>query len=252
VHVLADVGLFSRAGGIILSRWAHYLAGITWIGLLYYFNFIQGPAFAALEAGSRTDAIAKLVPRALWWFRWAAALTVLSGFFILGFQDDFKSGYFKSAPGISISSGILLGLIMFLNVWGVIWRNQKIVIANAQGVQAGREADPSAPSAARKALLASRTNTVFSIPLIFFMGATSHFVGGNLGFNGFSTAESSHRAIYFVILLVLAAFFELNGLGLLGGFEAAPHRWYVEKHRDTIITGFALMVVLYVVWVILF
>ena len=87
--------LFSQNGGIFLSRYAHYLAGITWIGLLYYFNFVQTPAFATFDAPARTEAISKLVPRALWWFRWAAVFTVLSGFFILGFQENFDGDYMK-------------------------------------------------------------------------------------------------------------------------------------------------------------
>ena len=79
MHVLlASWPLFHRVGGIILSRWAHFLAGITWIGLLYYFNFVQTPAFAAFEAGPRNEAFAKLVPRAMWWFRYGA-LSTLSG-----------------------------------------------------------------------------------------------------------------------------------------------------------------------------
>src|SRR5438309_5743698 len=167
--------LFHRVGGVILSRWAHFLAGITWIGILYYFNFVQVPSFAAFEAGSRTEATAKLVPRALWWFRWGAMLTLLSGISILAFQDQFKGSYFKTPSGISIATGILLALIMFANVWFVIWPAQKRVIANAENVLAGREADPAAPGFARRGLLASRTNTLFSIPMLFFMGATSHF-----------------------------------------------------------------------------
>ena len=88
--VLANVPIFQRVGGIILSRWAHFLAGITWIGILYYFNFVQVPSFAAFDAGARTEATAKLVPRALWWFRWGAMLTLLSGISILAFQDQFR------------------------------------------------------------------------------------------------------------------------------------------------------------------
>ena len=69
--------IFTKLGGIVLSRWFHVLAGVTWIGLLYYFNFVQTPALAGFEAGSRTEVQAKLLPRALWWFRWGAALTLL-------------------------------------------------------------------------------------------------------------------------------------------------------------------------------
>jgi uncharacterized membrane protein len=248
MEILADVAIFTRNGGILLSRWGHYLAGVTWIGLLYYFNFVQAPAFAELDAGSRTDAVSKLVPRALWWFRWGALLTVLFGISILGFQDEFNSEYFKSAPGISISTGILLALIMFANVWGIIWRNQKIVIASAQRVAAGGEADPAAAAAGRKGTLASRTNTLFSIPMLFFMGATSHFVGAA----GFDASDSGHRGAYMGISFVIIALLELNALGVLGGTGPAPTRKYLETHRDTIIAGFVLTAILYILFDLFF
>ena len=98
------IGL-GRALGIAGSRWVHLLAGITWIGLLYYFNFVQTPSFATFEAGSRTEAVGKLVPRALWWFRMAAALTFVTGILILGFQDEFHADYFKTFSGMSIFAG---------------------------------------------------------------------------------------------------------------------------------------------------
>src|SRR3972149_2643648 len=102
--------IFDNYGLNFLARWAHVLAGITWIGLLYYFNFVQVPAFAALDAGARNQAVDKLGSRALWWFRWAALATFLFGLLIglipeFG-QDDgsfLVSGYFKSAPGIAIA-----------------------------------------------------------------------------------------------------------------------------------------------------
>jgi uncharacterized membrane protein len=243
--ILADVAIFTRDGGIMLSRWGHYLAGVTWIGLLYYFNFVQVPAFATFEAAGRTEAIAKLVPRALWWFRWGAVLTLLFGLSILGFQDQFNGDYFKSAPGISISIGILLAVIMFLNVWLVIWPAQKIVIANAQGnLPAG--ADPAA--AGRKGLLASRTNALFSIPMLFFMGATSHFVGQA----GFDASDSGKRGMFMGISFLIIAVLELNALGVLGGRGPSPMRKYLETHRDTIIAGFVLAAILYILFQVSF
>src|SRR6185295_1151190 len=120
-----------RAGLAFTSRWLHILVGITWIGLLYYFNLVQVPAFAAMSAGSRTEAIEILAKRALWWFRWAAVATVLTGLMIMGFTKDYFDNFGKSPNGLSISTGVLIALIMFVNVWGIIWRNQKIVIASA-------------------------------------------------------------------------------------------------------------------------
>jgi len=244
--MLATIELLTRTGGIILSRWGHYIFGVTWIGLLYYFNFVQTPALATFEAGPRVELQRKLLGRALWWFRWGAMLTVLTGFMILGFQKDFNATYMKTGPGISISTGILFGLIMWANVWLVIWPNQKIVIANAERIAGGAEADPAAAPAARKAALASRTNTLFSIPLLFFMAATSHFAFV------FNTQNGSHRAIYYVILLVIVLFFELNALGVLGGYAPSPTRKFLDDHRKTIYAGLAVWLVLMVVWQILF
>ena len=235
--------LFTRDGGVFLSRYAHYLAGITWIGLLYYFNFVQTPAFATFDAPARTEAISKLVPRALWWFRWAAVFTVLSGFFVLYFQRDFENNYFQRPSGISIATGALLGLIMLANVWGVIWRNQKTVIRSAQGVGAGGAALPEAADAGRRAGLASRTNTVFSIPLLFFMAFTSHLAPH---YNGGNPVEGSKRLLYWLPVLVVIALFELNGLGVIGGIGQSGTKKYLETHRAAIITGFVLAALFYI------
>src|SRR3954466_3601832 len=196
---LADVIIIiSRDGGAFLSRWLHVVVGITWIGLLYYFNFVQVPAFAEMEAAARNNAVDKLASRALWWFRWAAVATVLSGLLILGFQDQLDDmDYFKTSQGMAIAVGILLALTMFVNVWGIIWRNQKTVIANARNVQAGGEPDPAAAEAGRRALLASRQNTIFSPPVGVFMGGASHFPYDAPDTSG------SHRAIYWLIMLVV-------------------------------------------------
>jgi uncharacterized membrane protein len=233
--------LFTRDGGIFLSRYAHYLAGITWIGLLWYFNFVQTPAFATFDAPARTEAISILVPRALWWFRWAAVFTVLSGFFILGFQDQFDGDYFKSPPGISISTGALLGIIMLANVWGVIWRNQKTVIASARGVREGQAADPAAADAGRRAALASRTNTVFSIPLLFFMAFTGHLAGR---FGG-ADVDGSKRLMWWIPVLIVIVLAELNALGVIGGIGQGPTKRYLEKHQNAILTGAILAAVFY-------
>jgi uncharacterized membrane protein len=242
VHVLlASWPLFHRVGGVILSRWAHFLAGVTWIGILYYFNFVQVPSFAAFDAGSRTEATAKLVPRALWWFRWGAMLTLLSGISILAFQDQFNGDYWKTPSGVSIATGILLALVMFSNVWFVIWPHQKKVIANAENVLAGGQADPAAAASARKGLLASRTNTLFSIPMLFFMAATSHFAPLH------TSATSGKRGAFLGIVVVTTAIFELIALGVFGT-EPGGLRAYLDQHRNTIIAGFAYAALLIVLF----
>jgi len=240
----AAVEIFTQEGGVFLSRWAHYLAGVTWIGLLYYFNFVQVPTFAEFEAGTRTEAIRKLVPRALWWFRYGALLTVLSGFLILVFQDQTEGDYFKTTPGISISVGILLGLIMFANVWLVIWPNQKILIANAEGLAAGNEALPNAAAAARKAACASRTNALFSIPMLFFMGATSHFAGN------YENGEGGQRAIYWALVVLIVVVFQ--AIALTAPAVGKPQAWHIDQHRNTIIAGFVLSAVLILLFEVLF
>lgn len=234
--------IFTDVGAEMLARWGHYLAGVTWIGLLYYFNFVQTPAFAEFDAPARNEAFSKLVPRALWWFRWGAVLTVLSGLMILAVKPDIDNygDYFKSPSGISISVGALLAIIMFLNVWGIIWRNQKIVIANARNVLAGNEADPAAAVAARKAATASRTNTFFSIPMLFFMGATSHF---------FSSGEfdsSDNRAVFWLVVIVLVAIVE--GIAIAAPAVGKPQAWHIDKHKNTIIGGFVFAIVLYLLF----
>src|SRR4030088_2175625 len=137
------VNIFDREPGLaFLARWAHVLVGITWIGLLYYFNFVQVPAFAEMDPAARANAMDKLAWRALGWFRWGSVLTVLTGLMILGFNEQFKNSYFKTAPGISIATGILLALTMFGNVWSIIWPKQRAVTGNARPTPSGGAAAP--------------------------------------------------------------------------------------------------------------
>jgi uncharacterized membrane protein len=235
--------IFEEYGVEFLMRYAHVISGITWIGLLYYFNFVQVPSFAAFEAGARNEALAKLAPRALWWFRWGAMSTLAFGLLLWILQEQYDADYLKTPPGMSILTGILFALIMFSNVWFVIWPAQKRVIANAENVLAGREADPGVPPLARKAACASRTNTLLSIPMLFFMVATSHFAGG------FEPAEGGSRAVWWVIVLVVAAAIEVNALR--SPAVGKPEAFYIDDHKNTIIAGFGLLIVLYVIWELL-
>jgi uncharacterized membrane protein len=249
---LADVIIIiSRNGGAFVSRWLHVIVGITWIGLLYYFNFVQVPAFGEMEAAARNNAVDKLASRALWWFRWAAAATVVTGLLILLIQKDgdksqlFSGDYFKSVPGMAIATGVLFGLTMFFNVWLVIWPKQKLVIANARNVQAGGEADPSAAAAGRKALLASRMNTIFSLTMLMFMVGTSHFfLPGKFQF----APSGSDRALYWGVAVVIWLFLELSALGVIGGTKPGGLNAMFDTHQAAIITGFVLVVVYYAVF----
>ena len=169
--------LLSYAGFIFLVRWAHFLAGITWIGLLYYFNFVQGPFLAQVsEAATKKDVTTKLLPRALWWFRWGAMFTVIMGL-IMYFNFMHERGgasWLSTQQGVSISIGGLLGIIMWYNVWFIIWPNQKLIIAAAEQGKGPTELG----GKPRVAFLASRTNTMLSIPMLFFMAASSHMTWG--------------------------------------------------------------------------
>ncbi|MDO8519802.1 MAG: urate hydroxylase PuuD [Deltaproteobacteria bacterium] len=170
-----NFALFNADGFLFLLRWIHFLAGITWIGLLYYFNFVQGEFFKEIEAGPKNVAISKLVPRALWWFRWSAMVTFISG--LLMITGTMHTGVpLNSSWGVLILIGGGLATVMWANVWFVIWPNQKVVIASATQVLGGGQ--PIADAAARgaKALLASRHNVLFSIPMLFFMGAARHLI----------------------------------------------------------------------------
>ena len=154
-----DIPLFSEYGVNYLFRWGHVLFGIVWIGLLYYFNFVQTEYFKEADPAHRSGAIQKLVPRALWWFRWGAAFTFLTGLYLLY--------VLHGALTYDITVGATLGTLMAIKVWFIIWPNQKVVIASATQVAEGGEALPEAAAAAPKAALASRTNTLFSIPMLF-------------------------------------------------------------------------------------
>lgn len=145
-----------------IARWAHLVAGITWIGLLYYFNLVQVPALKDAAADGTAAGITKHVaPRALFWFRWAAVATWVAGAWLLGkgFVDAFtlRNGY--EAIGV----GAWLGTIMLFNVWHLIWPNQKKIL----GIKPATDEEKA--KARRIAFLASRTNVMLSIPMLFFM-----------------------------------------------------------------------------------
>jgi uncharacterized membrane protein len=149
-----------------LVRWAHVLFGITWIGMLYYFNFVQGGYFKKASPEALADAKAHLAPSALWWFRWGAMFTFVTGVYLLYYVGKIN------AFNDYIAIGALMGTFMFLNVWVIIWPNQKIALGLVEG---------DAATAGAKALLASRTNVLFSAPMLFGMLAGPHFAGQGYG-----------------------------------------------------------------------
>ncbi len=163
-------GMMDTAFYSFLFRWLHVLAGIMWIGLLYYFNFVQIPNMPNIP-DEQKPAIGKVIaPAALWWFRWAALATVLTGL-ILGYLNGYihdamslgAMNDFAVPKNISIGIGMWLGIVMAFNVWFVIWPNQKKALGIVEA-----DADTKAASA-RTAMLFSRTNTLLSIPMLFSM-----------------------------------------------------------------------------------
>ena len=163
---------------ILLMRWIHFFSGVTWIGLLYYFNIVQVPFMKETDPATKSGVVQKLVPRALWWFRYAALVTVLSGLVIVWshFAHGHGHGIFETSWGISIAIGGGLGIIMFLNVWLLIWPNQKVVIRMTTEAAANKTSPPPEMAQhARIAFLASRTNFVLSFPMLFFMATASHY-----------------------------------------------------------------------------
>ncbi|MBI4470835.1 MAG: urate hydroxylase PuuD [Acidobacteria bacterium] len=223
----------------ILLRWLHLLAGIIWIGFLYFFNIVNVPLFKKLDGPTKGKVIPEMMPRALWWFRWGAVVTVLAGLmyfamyilatdahnanfsswtalgiwlgivvvvyvFIYGLLQPVK-GIFNNGnalavligiaviamaalhlmwlgrPGVSnktlsIAIGGGLGVIMLLNVWGIIWPCQKRIIAwTKDNAENGTPIPAESATLARRAFLASRANFWLSIPMLFFMGTSSHY-----------------------------------------------------------------------------
>jgi uncharacterized membrane protein len=155
-----------------IFRWAHVLFGIAWVGMLYYFNFVQTEYFKEAEANAKADAVKKLAPRALWWFRWGAMFTFLTGLVLLHLI-----GASTNITGMAVLwVGALAGILMFLNVWLIIWPKQQVVLGLKEG---------DGPSSAAKAGLASRTNTLLSGPMLFGMLGSRHLYivdAGDLGF----------------------------------------------------------------------
>ena len=235
IHIPTDF----NTNFLMITRWIHFLAGITWIGLLYFFNLVNVPFQKELDAATKGKVVPALMPRALWWFRMAAVLTVLAGgtYWGMGIVDvDAKNagassgmvmlsfliiwtavwgilyavlipgkGFLDKGPVIgviyavvvavaawlylsindqgwqsnrllSIGIGGGIGWVMMFNVWGVIWRIQKRIIAwTKANAENGAPIPEESKRMARMAFLVSRTNAFLSVPMLFFMGAASHY-----------------------------------------------------------------------------
>ena len=191
----------------------HILFGITWIGLLYYFNFIQGEYVKVANPDAKADVFKKLAPNALWWFRWAALFTFLTGVILLH--------QVTAKLSTEIILGSTMGTLMMLNVWGIIWRNQKIVLGMKEG---------DAAVAGAKAGLASRTNTLFSVPMLMYMVYSAHGPGAYLAVDGWTTTS---------LFLGLAIIFAIEANAIWG--KMLP---VITSVRAVIISSFVLAVLL--------
>ncbi len=225
-----DVALFTQEGLVMVLRWIHFVAGVAWIGHLYYFNFVQGAFMPEVDANVKNNVFAKLVPRAMWWFRFGALFTFISGALMLALAGhELRADFFQTPYGIYIYTGALLGTLMFLNVWLIIWPIQSKLIANGVAALAGGTVDAEAAKRAPSALLASRTNVLFSIPMLFFMGASRHL--------GLSIPEGFSPALVLGVVTLLILALEFNAIkGKLGPLTTV---------KGVIHCGVGLLVVLY-------
>ena len=200
----------------VLVRWGHVLFGIAWIGLLYYFNFVQTEYVKVAEPDAKADVMKKLAPNALWWFRWAALFTFLTGVILL-YQ-------IWARIGTEIILGATMGTLMMLNVWGIIWRNQKIVLGMKEG---------DAAIAAAKAGLASRTNTLFSVPMLMYMVYSAHAPGSYLVLDGWNMTS---------LLIGLVIIFTIEANAIWG--KMLP---VIASVRSVITSSFVLAVILKII-----
>ena len=190
-----------------IFRYFHVIAGITWIGMLYYFNFVQTEYFKEAEADAKKDAMAKLAPRALWWFRWGAMVTFITGLYLFH-----KLGAFSNLDLAPIWVGALAGTFMFLNVWLIIWPNQQVVLGMKEG---------DGPSAAAKAGLASRTNTLFSGPMLLGMLGSKHIAAISTQVGGSVSDTGLFTALGLIVVLEINALF--GGMGPMKSVMGVVH-----------------------------
>ena len=220
---------------LFMLRWLHFLAGITWIGILYYFNFVQTPFFAETEAAVRTGAIQKLVPRALWWFRWGAMFTFLAGISI-----------YIHANGRDGRGAILFIILRcddhrrrFDRHTDVSQRLARDLAQSAdrdrvgQSGRIGRPGVARCRGAGRRAALTSRTNTVFSIPMLLYMGAASHYPP--------MVHQSDSRGFFWLLVIVIIGAVECNALIGTQGPTKVP----LDSVKGALWIGFLLAGILF-------
>lgn len=163
-----------------LARYLHIVFGIAWIGLLYYFNFCSTVYLASAPQDSKISMITTLMPRVLWWFRWAAAFTFVTGAYLV--HVVWNAGTLKED---TIIAGVM-ATIMAINVWFVIWPNQRVVIQSHENMRDGIDPLPDQAACGAAAFLASRTNTLLSLPMVATMVSSAHYhLGGQIETNSY-------------------------------------------------------------------
>jgi len=237
-------------GWLFLLRWIHFLAGITWIGMLYYFNFVQVPFFAGADAPVRTGMITGgLVSRALWWFRWGAMITFITGWLYLLHRIGQLGGlqaYFSTPYGWAIFIGGIIGTLMWFNVWFVIWPAQQVVMASATRVKEGGQAIPEAAARGARGGVTSRTNTMLSIPMLFFMGAASHWAF-------FTPTARGAKIAMLVVFAIILAVIEANAvLGPATPDKASAGKKLLSTVKGTLWAGFVLTAIFWIALKIIF
>ena len=222
--------LFSGAAAEFWLRWVHYVFGIIWIGHLYYFNFSQMPFMTEAEATTKSEVFRKLAPHTMKWFRYGALFTFLSGWAMIGHRmGSAGADYLSTSQGTLILTGGILGTLMFANVWLIIWPNNKLIIENAHRTSKGESPIPGVADLASRAAIASRTNTLFSLPMLFFMAAPSHL--------GAALSPDKSLVPYWSVFGILVGMIEFNAIkGKMGP---------MQKLMVTIKGGMILAVVLY-------
>ncbi len=218
---------------LFLLRWFHFLAGITWIGMLYYWT--------GMIAGG-------LVSRALWWFRWGAMLTFITGWlYLLHRMAQFGVlPFFSTSYGWAIFMGGVIGSLMWFNVWFIIWPAQQVVMASTARVKEGGQAIPEAAARGARGGVASRSNVLLSIPMLFFMGSASHYAF-------FTPTARGAKIAMLVVFLVILALVEANAVvGAATPDKASAGKKLLGTVKGTLWAGFVLTAIFVIALKIVF